>query len=338
MPPLRKPELLEKVLDALRSSGWCVQLRNSMDDHPLEIDISRDDEADSLIIYIWNITHGGATRSPDEYRIQITGVTSPLRTRRGAKTLLLGWYEDTGTFVAFDPLHRQTFGYSPSAQVSLTKMREAQEHGLSLQEKTTSTGEEIVASFLPDYIDEYLSNIYSEYHKGQAAQINQQERQIVVTTPLDRRLTDAEIQALPTERRHSVSKIKRAIRDRKFRVAVKQVYEGRCAICGLQAELTEAAHIVPVRDDEGTDEVVNGILLCRNHHKAYDKGMLAVDENFTIRSNQTYIDELRGSGLDEGLDEFIADSRIGQQIHLPQNQEHRPNRDYLRQNCQSKGF
>ena len=57
MPNLSKTDLLERVLQAIRESGWEVQYQDEMP-HPLEITIANGEEQDNLRVYIWNITHG----------------------------------------------------------------------------------------------------------------------------------------------------------------------------------------------------------------------------------------------------------------------------------------
>lgn len=49
-----------------------------------------------------------------------------------------------------------------------------------------------------------------------------------------------------------------------------------CVICRCEIEeLLEAAHIKPVSEG-GKDVIENGILLCRNHHKMLDEGMIKI--------------------------------------------------------------
>ena len=61
-----------------------------------------------------------------------------------------------------------------------------------------------------------------------------------------------------------------AERDPKFKKHVYHIYDNRCAMCGIQLELIEAAHIVPHSHEAGSDDVTNGISLCALHHKAYE--------------------------------------------------------------------
>jgi len=67
------------------------------------------------------------------------------------------------------------------------------------------------------------------------------------------------------------------IRDPKFRFRVLKRYGKSCAVCDIDIEgLLEAAHIVSV-SAKGCDDPRNGLPLCRNHHRAYDKGLFWID-------------------------------------------------------------
>jgi hypothetical protein len=48
----------------------------------------------------------------------------------------------------------------------------------------------------------------------------------------------------------------------------------RCAVCGMQVrQLLDAAHIRGVAD-RGSDDPRNGLILCKNHHSAFDGGLI----------------------------------------------------------------
>lgn len=62
-----------------------------------------------------------------------------------------------------------------------------------------------------------------------------------------------------------------------FRFEVRQRYGLRCAACDVETrELLEAVHIRD-RSKEGSNDPRNGMVLCRNHHKAFDDGLFGVD-------------------------------------------------------------
>lgn len=338
---LEKKELLTKILDAIVQSNWNVQPLNNINSHPLKVNISMDDEQENLLIYVWNITHGGKTRSEDEFRIQITGVKK-LDFIDNFKTLLLGIANIDGTdvFVAFNPFKHSTFGFSPSIQVNKKALTLAIQEGITFQEKSRSPKggvSEIVIPFSPTYIIEYITKVYPEYHNEATKEIVEPEADLILKNPLSRGFSIEQLKKLPSERQKALVKLIKAIRDRNFQIGVYSLYEGKCCICGIQANLTEAAHIVAVKH-KGTDELTNGFLLCKNHHKAYDMGLLAVDEDYSIKVNKKYVSELKRIKLDNKLDEFIQNSRIGEKIFLPNDTNSNPNKDYLRKNIQLKGM
>jgi putative restriction endonuclease len=79
----------------------------------------------------------------------------------------------------------------------------------------------------------------------------------------------------------------RAFRDRAFARQVKTAYRARCAMSGLELRNgggrpeVEAAHIVPV-EARGPDVVSNGLALSGTVHWMFDRGPVAVDEDFSL--------------------------------------------------------
>ena len=340
MPRKTKEQLLRIVLDSIASAGWSITEPN-LSTFPLEVTISKEEKEERLVIYIWNISHGGKTRSEREYRIQITEASSPLRTGQDFKTLLLGWYDEEGVFAAFNAVKHREFGFSPSLQVSIDKLHEAKEHGIALQEKVNrrTQSKEIVVTFLPEHITEYIEDIYSDYQAGESQELTREEELFFLRNPLDSAITREDLDRLPTQRRKAISNAVRNIREEKFRRYINKIYKGKCAICGLQANLTEAAHIIQVGGGyEGNDKAGNGVLLCRNHHKAYDSGLLAITPEYKVILNEHYLAQLKEVGLAENIEKFLRESRVGEKIDLPENQEDYPNKEYLAKNCSLKGL
>ena len=64
-------------------------------------------------------------------------------------------------------------------------------------------------------------------------------------------------------------------------------YENKCAVCGITYFL-DAAHIIPVKNN-GVDHKLNGLILCKNHHKAFDDGF------FKINHETLNIEIIRGN-------------------------------------------
>lgn len=75
-------------------------------------------------------------------------------------------------------------------------------------------------------------------------------------------------------------------RDAAFRQDVLEAYDHTCCICGSKfvigaASCMEAAHVIP-RGQRGADTLANGICLCPIHHWAFDRGLLAIDEQWLV--------------------------------------------------------
>ena len=63
----------------------------------------------------------------------------------------------------------------------------------------------------------------------------------------------------------------------KFKKEVFARYGAACAFCGIHIpEFLEAAHIADYAEGS-TDDPRNGLVLCANHHKAFDEHLVAID-------------------------------------------------------------
>ncbi|WP_207503686.1 HNH endonuclease [Telluribacter humicola] len=77
------------------------------------------------------------------------------------------------------------------------------------------------------------------------------------------------------------------IRGGAFKRDVPKYYGYTCSISGLKIDATfnvsmiDACHIVPFSRSYN-DTISNGIALCPNLHRAFDRGMIAVDENHRV--------------------------------------------------------
>ncbi len=333
MQPLSKSDLFNIFLIAAHDAGWSAILDSADTSHPFRLKLFKDEQSYRVILYIWNLTPGGGgrgVRPAGEWRIQITGVTPPLALEAGRVTLLLGWHSGTGTFVAFDPWRHQiwTVG-SPSIQIRESVLTDAQEVGLAPYLR--GNGELAIAfsaAMLPTYI---------ELQESLHAFGDQNDRfEALETAAKGITIPQEEILTLPTERQTVISTITRRQRESSFRSRVLTAYNHRCATCALQLNLVEAAHIIPVYNPDSTDLTSNGLALCALHHRAYDGGLLAVNEHFKILENPDLIHQLESSGRVEGLD-FFKDN-LRQDILLPEKVSNHPKPEYLKMGMQLRGW
>lgn len=69
----------------------------------------------------------------------------------------------------------------------------------------------------------------------------------------------------------------------KFRKNILRNFHNKCAVCGNEEiELLQAAHIIPVYEEEKAGLLKNGICLCVLCHMLFDKGYFSFDEKLRI--------------------------------------------------------
>ncbi|MBU9403468.1 HNH endonuclease [Burkholderia multivorans] len=94
-----------------------------------------------------------------------------------------------------------------------------------------------------------------------------------------------------------------------FRKAVFEAYDGRCAISGCDVpEALEAAHLAGRNWREGHNEATDGILLRRDLHTLYDRGLLDFDDGiarFSPRVLQHYA-SLEGVSVDISRESAVS--------------------------------
>lgn len=321
MPLPKKQQLLERVITAIRACDWQYLLLKT--DHPFRLRVFRDRESYNVRIYIWNLTHGGGPARPaDEYRIQITGIDH-FEPERDGKTLILGWWDPVGVFAGFDyRKHEGKLGSSPSMQIRESFLQEAY---LSLGLSPCNKGnQEIAIAFHPEFIIEYIRSL-EDLHDVGKANIDFEVLKLASAEPAS--ISESVLEKVSTVRRKAIQSVVRTLRDASFRDRVLTAYGHRCAICGLQLELVEAAHIVPVSEPSSTDETCNGLALCTLHHRAYDKAILAIANDYHVCVSLSERTRLKTNGFDGGMSSFV--DGIRPIIHLPPDRKDRPNTNYL---------
>jgi putative restriction endonuclease len=327
-PLLTKEQLLETVVAAMRESGWNVLYLS--DSHPFLLQMYRGDLSFRLLIYIWNITHGGgAARPADEYRIQVTGV-GQFQQPTGTKTLILGWWTEGSVFAGFDVRkHSAPLGFSPSLQIRKHSLELAAESGFAPSDKGN---QEIAIAFRPDFFAQYASDLEALHDFGQSSQ----DFAALEAVAQEPEVNTAELPLTNHERRVAVSSVSRKLRDVKFRRNVLTAYNYRCAFCGVQLNLTDAAHIVPVTHESSVDKTYNGLALCALHHRAYDQSLVTVWDDYAIRVSDAEETRLKAIARGAGIEAFREG--LLRSILLPPVVSDRPHADYVRLGNNIRGW
>lgn len=86
------------------------------------------------------------------------------------------------------------------------------------------------------------------------------------------------------------------VRNWTFKKMVPKVYQSTCAISGMKVSsifgksLIDACHIVPFSSDQD-DRVTNGIALCPNLHRAFDNGLVSIDQDYRVLVSEQVIED-----------------------------------------------
>lgn len=288
--------------------------------HPRKYLVVRDGRHSSVWVYCWSLTPGGRPALPNEYRIQMTSVQSPLQMNPDGYTVLLGYDPVREVFAGYDISRHSTFtSGSPSVQIDNTTLNQALQNGLSFQVKTN---DEIVVGIRSDLLLFYCENALTLHDLGEDS------------TYLDRAarledISDQDLDPLPQQRQLVVRETARWSRSSSFRKQVLSAYDNRCAVTRRKLDLVDAAHILPVEaGSRSIDHVRNGIALSPTYHRAFDKGLIFLDDEMVMHLNEDAANELTTQGLDAGIHGFAA--HLGQ-IHLPYSPDLHPDPYFIQQ-------
>ncbi len=337
MPSIPFRQLVRDFIDVLERQGATVFWKEQASPRrPVHLRVIAGSKTIECMVFLWTITHGGKKRPRHEQRIQLTNVRA-IRLYPGIRTLLGGWSPEFEVYAFWDARRHTDFSRkSPSLQVDARVLERASrpELGIASQHRPAKQGLEVVVACHPASLLWYVENGEAlhdtEEHAASVAEL-------VNATPEEEKgfLEEAHGEN-DLVRRYHVVQVVRAYRDAKFRPAVLQAYRYKCAVCQCDLKLVEAAHIVPVSHPKSTDEVTNGLALCRLHHGAFDNALLGVQSDYSVVINPRMARRLRDISLASALEEFR--SRLPQKIHLPCSLEARPDPENLRIGLESRGW
>ena len=104
----------------------------------------------------------------------------------------------------------------------------------------------------------------------------------------------------------------------------------------MQLKLVEAAHILPVAaGSESVDHVTNGLALSPTYHRALDRSLIYIGEDYAVHLNAEQAEHLKGLKLAAGLADF--EKTLGK-IHLPPDKNQWPDVRFIRKGNQARGI
>lgn len=113
------------------------------------------------------------------------------------------------------------------------------------------------------------------------------------------------------------------IRGSLFKREIPKIYNNTCCISGMRidttinASMVDACHIVPFSVSYD-DTVTNGIALCPNLHRAFDRGLITIDENYRVVVSNIFKEDESSYSI-----KFFE----GKKINLPNKKNYYPLKD-----------
>lgn len=312
-PRLSARQLYRQIESSLRSTQVSVLPLPAIGSKPFRFALAGNSLLEPTIarIYAWNVTHGGGVaRATDEYRIQLT---HPMpQSAPNEELVILGWSETHGVYVGWDPrVHEHRRSASPSLQVREEVMNRGALQGIAAAVRASG---DVVVAFRADLLAAYCMNV-RELHNSPELDTVRWLNAIGST------LEETDPGRPFVERR-----LRLAYRSWDFSARVRGAYDHRCAICGLGLGLVEGAHIVPVAWPGSTDSTSNGLALCRNHHVAYDRGLISVSPTYRVEVSSNYRNRRNHSEPDW---QWLSDVHGSELMVVPRTPSERPDPEYL---------
>ena len=174
-------------------------------------------------------------------------------------------------------------------------------------EYISTSAERIVAlrpPLLPAYVDAMANNVVLD-------------ASTVVDMAAASGLLDEQDEGSAERTRVAVSRL---VRRAAFGKEVCDAYGNRCAMCDIGLGLLEGAHIYPATAPGSSDKIWNGLALCRNHHRLYDRHRIWVSSD---DHRIVWHPEVLANSLVEPIAANLVQN-TRQRIAMPAKPDHRP--------------
>ena len=110
------------------------------------------------------------------------------------------------------------------------------------------------------------------------------------------------------------------VRSGVFKKVIPQVYNYTCCISGMriianrEVQMVDACHIVPFAESHD-DTVSNGLSLCPNLHRAFDRFLISIDTDYRIVVSESFMEQ---------EDSYPIRIFRGKELQLPKDKKHQP--------------
>lgn len=280
--PLSGKDLTGILIESFEKGGSVAVHRPSItggpSSNPRVILAYRPDEPKTEYrIAVWPMQPGSGPLRESIRRFQIEPPFDPRIKEYSTQTLLLGYEPEMQMFVGFDPRRHLRYGsdeltYMYEANASLkqdfvevkkTVLEEASKIGFWVEKAKNG---ELVVAIWPEMLP-----LYGKYARDIFKYASDEKTLRVLQDALRARglPVPAAGQLKPGEGEF-VLRLNKEYVSADFQVRVKRAYNFTCALSGMQLWLLDAAHILPAKHRESTNEVSNGIVLQPTLHRAMD--------------------------------------------------------------------
>ncbi len=125
------------------------------------------------------------------------------------------------------------------------------------------------------------------------------------------------------------------VRSGLFKREIPRIYDNTCAISKMRVNtlnfvsMVDACHIVPFSEGSN-DSLTNGIALCPNLHRAFDRGLISVSDDYKVLVKSDFIENINSP--------YNIIQFRGKEILLPKDKSKYPSIDNFRIHRKKFGF
>lgn len=125
------------------------------------------------------------------------------------------------------------------------------------------------------------------------------------------------------------------IRSNVFKREVPKIYSNTCCISGMRIDvmdnisMIDACHIIPFSVGYN-DSITNGIALCPNLHRAFDRGLISIDNNYKVVVNKNFTEPNKTTYSIKQFENI--------KINLPEETKHHPSLESIEYHLRKWGF
>ncbi len=174
-------------------------------------------------------------------------------------------------------------------------------------------------------LDKYFKETKALYNKSIPSLFSEIENQILNESPDE---YVQQIKELQTKLDETDFDEELFVRSGVFKRKIPEIYNYTCCISELKIEtmgernvqMIDACHIVPFSISKD-DTIQNGISLCPNLHRAFDRGLITINKDFIVRVSPI---------LKENISNFSIRQFDGKTIKLPQYEKWYPSIEALK--------